>query len=257
MTTFNRRIAIPANEVLVALEEAGKEKFRKATVSRAGDTVTIETKVLWQSQRTTFTVVGNALTAEGNNTDSDGRAIRLLNAIDDLLDDQGWQASIDKLGTISVKNQAIRDQVLAVLHNDEDVVAATQGLELKKTSIIVATQKRILFLEKGTFGLSSGNRTISLDKVSSITASKGMMFGTIEITTSNEEIKIEKVVGSEVDAFVSAVRDVMDNPIPTSPPAADNVTGRLDQLTKLAELHAAGILTDDEFSAAKAKALGL
>ena len=37
-------------------------------------------------------------------------------------------------------------------------------------------------------------------------------------------------------------------------PAVDPVTA---QLTNLASLHAAGILSDDEFAAAKAKALGL
>lgn len=40
-------------------------------------------------------------------------------------------------------------------------------------------------------------------------------------------------------------------------PAEAAPSGVGDQLAKLAELHAAGALTDDEFSAAKAKALGL
>lgn len=257
MTTFNRRLGAPSDDVLTAIEEASKEKFRKATTSRSGNTITVETKLLWQTQTTTFTVAGTSLEAVGNNADADGRAVKIIHEIDHLIDDQGWSSAVEKLNTASVKNQAIRDQVLAVLHGDEEVVAATQGLALNKTSIIVATQKRILLLEKDALGFSSGSRTIPLDKVSAITASKGMIFGTIEITTSNEEIKVEKVAGGEVDAFVSAVRHVLDNPASTSSPAATDAPNGLDQLEKLAELHAAGILTDAEFSAAKAKALGL
>ncbi|MCS5479774.1 PH domain-containing protein [Corynebacterium sp. YIM 101645] len=257
MTTFTRRADAPVDDILTAVEGAAKAKFRKATVTRSGSTVTVETKVLWQTQTTTFTVKGTVLEAMGNNAEADGRAVKIINEIDHLLDDQGWSAAIEKLNTTSVKNRSIRDQVLTVLHADERVVAATQGLELKKTCIVVATQKRIMLLEKGTFGFSSGSRTIALDKISSITASKGMVFGAIEITTSNEEIKVEKVVGDEVDAFVSAVRHALDNPTAEAAPAADTEPSGLDQLAKLAELHAAGVLTDDEFTAAKAKALGL
>ena len=49
-------------------------------------------------------------------------------------------------------------------------------------------------------------------------------------------------------------------PLPTrrgTGPAAAPVDPLMAQLTKLARLHAAGILSDEEFAAAKAKALGL
>jgi len=41
---------------------------------------------------------------------------------------------------------------------------------------------------------------------------------------------------------------------PAAPPAQDDP---LAEITKLAQMHAAGILTDEEFAAAKAKALGI
>ena len=46
-------------------------------------------------------------------------------------------------------------------------------------------------------------------------------------------------------------------PAPAAAPAAPAVDPVMAQLTNLASLHAAGILSDDEFAAAKAKALGL
>lgn len=260
MTTYTRRLTAPGEQALAEVESAARSKVKKATVTRSGDTVTIETKVLWQTQITTITARGGVLEATGNNDEAAARARLLLQAVDHLLDDQGWAKAVDELGTTSVDNKNVRDQVLAVLDADERIVAATQGLGMKKTCILASTQKRIILLERDTIGFGSGSRTISMDKVSAVSANKGMVFGAIEITTSNETIKVEKVAGTEADAFVAAVRHQLDNPAPSvapEAPAAAPAGGAAAELTKLAELHAAGVLTDEEFAAAKARALGL
>jgi hypothetical protein len=46
-------------------------------------------------------------------------------------------------------------------------------------------------------------------------------------------------------------------PPPAAAPAAVPADDQMAQLEKLAEMHGAGVLTDDEFSAAKAKLLGI
>jgi hypothetical protein len=43
---------------------------------------------------------------------------------------------------------------------------------------------------------------------------------------------------------------------PAPPPAAPSQEEVIDQLTKLGQLHASGVLTDDEFATQKAKILG-
>jgi hypothetical protein len=45
-------------------------------------------------------------------------------------------------------------------------------------------------------------------------------------------------------------------PAPPAAPAAPSEADVISQLTKLGELHASGVLTDDEFAAQKAKILG-
>ena len=255
MTTLNRRISASPDDVLIAIEEAARKKFRKASVTRSGNTVTVETKVLWQTQTTTLTVNGTTLEATGDNAEATGRAVKLLDEIDALLDDQGWADTIERLGTSSVKPRAIRNQVLNSLYPDEDIVAATQGLQFKKTAIVVATNARILLLEQSTMGFSSGSRTISLDKVSSISVNKKMLLAELVITTSNEDINVEKVANNEADAFATAVRHIMDNP--TSVETKASPASNMDDLERLADLHAKGVLTDEEFAAAKKKALGL
>mgnify|MGYP003572198050 FL=1 len=46
-------------------------------------------------------------------------------------------------------------------------------------------------------------------------------------------------------------------PAPAAPPAGDDMDAKIEQLQKLAKLKDAGILTDEEFAAEKAKLLGL
>jgi hypothetical protein len=41
------------------------------------------------------------------------------------------------------------------------------------------------------------------------------------------------------------------------PPSADSLDPTVEKIKQLAELHASGALTDEEFAAAKAKALGI
>lgn len=255
MTTFKRRIAGDEETTLDSVESAARAKFKKADVSRSQNTVTVSAKVLWQSQTTTFTADNGVLEVSGNNNDSVGRGVKIIDAIDDYLDDQGWQEALKKYETTSTKSKAIRNQVLNAIDPSEQIIIAIQGLELDKTKIIVATTSRVLLLEKSTWGFSSGTRTINLGKISSLTTSKGMLFADVVITTSNEDIKVEKVAQDEADHFVRAVQELLDSSESSlqQPEAADN----LGQLSKLADLHAAGVLTDDEFSAAKSKILGL
>lgn len=259
MQTITRQISSPAEVVLSEIESFSNSKFRKATVVRSANTVSIEAKLLWQSQTTICTINENKIEVRVNNVEALGRAIKIINSIEQHLNDQGWNDAIQKHNTPSVKQDMIRFHALAFLYSDEKVVVATQGYQLKKSSTIVATNKRVFLLENSTFGQNSANRTISLDKISSITATKSAVVGSIEITTSNETIKIDRVVANEIDEFVTTVRHMLDS---SSKPEESQITptngaNTMEEIQKLAELHSAGILTDEEFSAAKAKALGI
>jgi hypothetical protein len=61
----------------------------------------------------------------------------------------------------------------------------------------------------------------------------------------------------QAEADASAAPPPPPPPPPAEPPAEDSVDSPVDRIKQLAELHASGVLTDDEFSAAKAKALGI
>ena len=55
-------------------------------------------------------------------------------------------------------------------------------------------------------------------------------------------------------AYDQGMADAQPAPAAPAAPAEDDP---MEEVQKLAQMHAAGILTDDEFAAAKAKALGI
>jgi uncharacterized protein YdgA (DUF945 family) len=58
---------------------------------------------------------------------------------------------------------------------------------------------------------------------------------------------------AQQDAYNQGVAAAQQAPAPAAPAEDDPMA----EVQKLAEMHAAGILTDEEFAAAKAKALGI
>lgn len=60
---------------------------------------------------------------------------------------------------------------------------------------------------------------------------------------------------ADQDDRISSLEDQQAAPAP-APQAPAASSPMIDQLTKLSSLHEAGVLTDDEFAAAKAKLLG-
>lgn len=75
-----------------------------------------------------------------------------------------------------------------------------------------------------------------------------------DLEQAMDELGIEKQTITDADQEVGAEADAAD-----AAPSVPSASGGddLDQLQKLADLHAAGILTDEEFAAKKAQILGL
>jgi hypothetical protein len=61
--------------------------------------------------------------------------------------------------------------------------------------------------------------------------------------------------GQEQEAYYQQQQQYAPPPQPAPAPAAPPAQDPFEQLQKLAELHSSGALTDDEFTAAKAKIL--
>lgn len=151
------------------------------------------------------------------------------------------------------------DYLPEALSDGEQVLAFTSGLMDGNTWLLTLTQWRIIFLDKGMFyGLKQTD--IELDKVYSVTAETKMMFGTIKIQVGSSERKVEQITKKAAVNFANKVRDLIRSRADGSHaasssaamPADDEIVSKLE---RLADLKERGVLTDEEFSAQKARIL--
>lgn len=92
-----------------------------------------------------------------------------------------------------------------LLMAEETPQAIVKGIYDKANGLLVATNKRLLFLDKGWFSMKV--KEIPWEKVSSLEWSTGWLSGEITLTASGTKEKIEQVVPKEsVKPFVEKVR---------------------------------------------------
>lgn len=178
-----------------------------------------------------------------------------------------------------------------ILAEDERILALTSGYHGNSTVLLVCTNRRLLFVDKGMFfGLKV--KQLNLDRIQSIDSSYIILFGSIRIWDGAAAYEISMILVDSIDPFVKTVRDAIENykrivfrdvtqqqfanhqpaqplatpahPAPTpaktaghQPPITNqSAPDMLEQLERLAKLREAGHLTEDEFQAQKRKLLG-
>lgn len=148
-----------------------------------------------------------------------------------------------------------------IMWEDELPEMIIQGMYKSGNGILVATNKRLVFVDKGLmWGLKVED--FPYDRISSIEYSTGLLFGELKIYTSGNQSKIEQVVKDQVRGFAEFVRARMTSvsehkSMPAAPKtqvAAENDI--MSQLEKLAAMKTQGFIDDQEFKMAKAKLLG-
>ncbi len=165
-----------------------------------------------------------------------------------------------------------------ILTDDERIMALTSGYHGKTTVLLVCTNRRLLFLDKGMFfGLKV--KQLNLDRIQSINSSYVILFGSIQVWDGAAAYEISLVLKDSIDPFVKTVRDAIqqykaismqdamagqrraERPLPPPNPAhyqapkPSKQVDMLEQLERLAKLKAEGHLTEEEFEAQKRKLL--
>ncbi len=124
--------------------------------------------------------------------------------------------------------------------------------------ILVATDRRLLFVDKGLFG-SLQVEDFPYPMIQSVRSTAGAMFGSVTIRTAGGSAMIDDIVKRFASEMAAHVRyKTMGLNGTAAPTAAAGVGGSIsiaDELLKLAQLRDAGILTDEEFEARKTKLL--
>ncbi|MDA7763640.1 PH domain-containing protein [Pelagibacterales bacterium] len=122
-----------------------------------------------------------------------------------------------------------------------------KGKDRQYNGILVCTNQRVVFYYKGFF--AEVNRSIPLKKISSIDLDKGLVFSSINIHTSNDNIlfrtglKIDMLKNLQETIESQKGKDTNTENNPTDDP--------IEKIKKLAELRDSGIISEDEFNIKK------
>ena len=140
-------------------------------------------------------------------------------------------------------------------HFGPDLGQAQPGKTLHK-GIAVATDRRVLMVDKGVFG-STEVAEMRHQSIESIAYSTGMLFAGLRITgRGTASFRIENVGKPEVKPFVDYVRSqVVAQQTPTVQVESGRSASAVDELEKLAGLLERGHLTQEEFDIKKKQLL--
>lgn len=150
-----------------------------------------------------------------------------------------------------------------ILFDDEIINYATSGLLDNNTWLVVVTNKRVLFLDKGmVFGIKQ--KEIPLEKINSISQKRGMLMGEIHIWDGAAKFQIKQVAKNTVQPFVDATNRAIEEvkkgqtvtvvQAQAETAAAPEPSGYA-KIKELKELLDMGAITQDEFDTEKKKHL--
>ncbi len=169
------------------------------------------------------------------------------------------QAQITALGKIDSFGTKKEIKYLPeILSDSERILGLTSGFLDGNTWLIVCTNKRLVFVDKGLiYGLKQ--LEMPLEKISSIEQKMGLMMGSITVSAGSSKMQIDNVLKEFVKPFVAVVNQARDALKAAQTPVlqASQPIDVVSQLERLAALKTQGILTEEEFQGQKRKMLGL
>lgn len=160
------------------------------------------------------------------------------------------------------KKDDLITQASSHLDAAEQVLGAVQGTyetkmlgnDTVRAGVLIATDRRVVFYAKKLGGYEF--ESFPLDKISSVEQSKSMMGHTVTFFASGNKVSMKWIKGSEdVANFVRQVQTGAGRTTAAPATPAGGATSIPEQIRALADLHAAGVLTDQEFEAKKADLL--
>ena len=123
--------------------------------------------------------------------------------------------------------------------------------------ILVATDRRLVFVDKGLFSLKVED--FPYDRILSVEAKTGMVMGQLTVHTAGGKEEIQHVTKDRVHPLAEWIRvkiredKTSPEPLPQAAPTA--ASSIADELVKLAALRDQGILSEEEFNTQKARLL--
>ena len=191
-------------------------------------------------------VVAGASAGQSVAADSSSSTGASTPALDDIRD------QLRRVGANSWLNKNEVKELPKVLEPGETIVHAVGGMYSDANGLLLATNRRILFVAK-TFTGRKRIEDFPYDRVTGVRYHGGWVMGSIHIVAATHEAEIKQVNKQTGETFCNQVRTLLAKPVDGAYTITqDDVTSKLE---RLAALKQQGILTDEEFATQKAKIL--
>ncbi|MES2662335.1 MAG: PH domain-containing protein [Pseudomonadota bacterium] len=170
-----------------------------------------------------------------------------------------YQKIADEMGEDQFLTKKELSFLPATLMAWEQVLGFTSGQMDGNTWLIVLTDRRIIFLDKG---LISGLKQffIDLDNVQVVSGNTSLFSGKIHITDGSNHRIIENVWKKTIIFMTNKIQAAIElrkNNKYVAPQVSDKDSDPYERLEKLAVLKNKGIISEEEFVREKKKILGI
>lgn len=151
-------------------------------------------------------------------------------------------------------------RLVEYLWEDEKVDLLASGTYGPGQGLLALTDRRLIFIKDGV--MSKTTEDFPMDRISSVQWSSGVLFGKLMVFASGNKAEIKSVDKSDGKRIADTIRDRLSRrPQGTAAAPLENrqVMGDEDvyeQLSRLAELRDAGVISNSDFEAKKAELLG-
>jgi hypothetical protein len=130
------------------------------------------------------------------------------------------------------------------------------GKDTVRNGVMLATNQRILFYGKRTFGYDL--EVFPYENVSSIEMGKSMMGHHIAFFSSGNKVKMKWINQGDIPGFINHVKATIGkSPAKTRAAATQKSSSVADEIRRFAELRDSGVITEEEFDAKKKQLLGI
>lgn len=182
----------------------------------------------------------------GNTIDIDS----LTEKTDDLFQHLNYIGVTDLFGT----KKEVKELVL-LLKENETVMYATSGFLEGNTYLIVCTDARLLFLDKGmVYGLKK--LEFPFDKINSVAYKVGLVFGEMEVHHGSAKMIVKNITKNTVERMASTIqKQIESHSKSTGQTIVQQNFSAADELLKYKQLLDAGVITQEEFDKKKAELL--
>ena len=142
-----------------------------------------------------------------------------------------------------------------ILWEDELPEMLAEGSYHDGRGLLVATDRRLIFIDKGLFGQLKVE-DFGYDRITSIESKTGLMSGSIVIYASGNREQIDAVAKQNVNSLASYIRNKIHNPNPAPPTPPAGAVSAAEELARYSVLLNNGVITQEEFDSVKARLLG-